>query len=109
MDKELNWNQTEFNTFLLIYAAHADLEFSDKEKQYILSKVSIPTFEKMLEIYNSMSEFAILQAIMDYKGLYYPTLDRKEELLDKMRKLFGSDGEYSSLEKNLMMFLERLL
>lgn len=109
MENQLNWNQTEFTTFLLIYAAYADLEFTEDERQLILTKVSQETFDKMMAAYDEMTDFGKLQAIMDYKGLYYPTIERKKELLHQMAQLYNADGEYSTLEKNLMLFLHKLL
>lgn len=104
-----NWNFVEFRTFLLIYASYADLEFTDEERQRILNNVSQETFDKMMHCYDELGDYERLETIMGYKGLYYPTGDQKYELLDQIKKQFLSDGEYSTLEKNLFMFLEKLL
>ncbi len=109
MEKELNWNANEFITFLLLHASHADLEFTDDEKESIMERVSPDVFEQIYASYEEMGEFEILQTILDYKGLYYPTIDRKNELLDLVKKQFQADGVVSSLEKSLMLFLEKLL
>lgn len=103
------WNYNEFLTFLLIYASYADMDFSQEEKDAIRSKVSSETFDKMFQIFNGMGDYECLQEIMNYKGLYFPTEDRKREILDEMKELFSSDGDFSSLEKNLLMFLKKLL
>lgn len=107
-DKE-EWNEQEFRTFLLIHASHADLEFTDDEREAIIESVSAETFEEVYARYEEMGEFEIIQTIMDYKGLYYPTLDRKEEILAIIKKQFSADGHISKLEKSLMLFLDKLL
>ncbi len=104
-----NWNYSEFNAYLLIYASYADLEFSDEEKSMILKLVSKEQLEKIEAVYHEASDFEKLQIILDHKGLYYPTAEQKAELLASISELFDTDGEYSKLEKSLMMFLERLL
>ncbi len=109
MEKELNWNSNEFITFLLLHASHADLEFTDDEREIIMERVSPDVFEEIYARYEEMGEFEVLQTILDYKGLYYPTIDRKNELMDLLKKQFEADGEVTSLEKNLTIFLEKLL
>ena len=60
-------------------------------------------------MYLESSDFHRLQIILDHKGLYYPTNSQKEELLSKMKTLFEADGDFSYLEKNLILFLTKLL
>lgn len=109
MPEEAKWNSEEFITFLLLHASHADLEFSDSEQELIAKRVSPDVFESIYSEYEEMGEFEILQTILSYKGIYYPTLDRKLELLDLIKTQFHADGEYTTLEKGLMRFLEKLL
>jgi hypothetical protein len=106
---ELQWNYNEFCTYLLIYASYSDLDFSKAEKDHILTKIDEESFKKIEKVYLDSTEFQRLQIIMDHKGLYYPTLPQKQELLGKMRELFDADGEYSTLEQNLNDFLVKLL
>lgn len=108
-ENNYNWNYNEFCTYLLIYAAYADLEFSKPEKEAILKNIDQEHFDKIESVYLESSDFHRLQIIIDHKGLYYPTLSQKEELLQKMKALFEADGEYSYLEKNLLLFLTKLL
>jgi len=103
------WNEKEFRTFLLIHASHADLEFTDDERQAIVDIVSTETFEEIYGQYEEMGEYEIIKTIIDYKGLYFPTLDRKEELLSIIQKQFSADGHVSKLEKSLILFLNKLL
>jgi len=109
MSIEPKWNSEEFITFLLLHASHADLEFTDDEREAIMERVSPDVFEDIYSNYEEMGEFEILQTILSYKGLYYPTMDRKHELLDLIRKQFEADGDFSPLEKGLILFLEKLL
>ena len=103
------WNEKEYRTFLLIHASHADLEFTDDERQAIVDIVSTETFEEIYGQYEEMGEYEIIKTIIDYKGLYFPTLDRKEELLSIIQKQFSADGNVSKLEKSLILFLNKLL
>jgi hypothetical protein len=103
------WNQQEFLAFTLMYAAHVDIDFSEEEKEKIKSIVDEETYDKLYETFTGMSDYSALETILSYKGLYYPTHDRKNELLDQMKALFESDGDFSIMEKELLMFLEKLM
>lgn len=106
---KVDWNYDEFLTFLLIYVSHVDIDFSEEEKAHIKENASEETFDKMLPLFNDMSDYKALETIMNYKGLYYPTHARKEELLSKIKELFYSDGDFSIMEKELYHFLEKLM
>ena len=103
------WNFQEFSAFLMLYAASADLKVTSDEKEAILQKVNEETFEEIWKEYHSMSDINKINLILSYKGLYFPTSDRTNELLDLMKKEFMADGEFSLLEQNLMRVLKKLL
>lgn len=108
-DNNVKWNLKEFTLFLLIHASYADLEFTDDEKEAIEMKYDADTFTRIHGEYNDMGDYERIQTIMNYKGLYFPTVAQKNELLDIVLKQFESDGNYSKLEQSLMLFLENLL
>ncbi len=109
MSDHPKWNFEEFSAFLMLYAASADLKVTTDEKDAIMEKVNEETFNKIWKEYNSMSDINKINTILSYKGLYFPTADRTNELLDLMKKEFMADGEFSLLEKNLMRILKKLL
>ena len=109
MSDHPKWNFQEFSAFLMLYAASADLKVTTDEKDAIMEKVNEETFQKIWKEYNSMSDINKINTILSYKGLYFPTADRTNELLDLMKKEFMADGEFSLLEKNLMRILKKLL
>ncbi len=103
------WNYNEFVCFLLIYAAHADLEFSAEERKMIGNLVSEDQVCGLDDVFSEMTDYERIQTIQSYKGLYYPTTDRRDELLDKIKTLFESDGHFSIMEQNMMRMLQRIL
>ena len=78
MSAELNYNFEEFACFLLVHASYADLEFTDDEKSMLKAKFGEANFKKVHEDYLKLGDFQVLQRIIDYKGLYYPTAARKK-------------------------------
>lgn len=109
MSDEIEWNYDEFVAFLLLYASHVDMDFSQEEKEKITEKLPKDTYDKIFQKFNNMSDYEALQTILRYKGVYYPTQDRKQELLDKIKMIFFVDGDYSVMERELFGFLEKLM
>jgi hypothetical protein len=99
----------EFVSFLLIYAAHADVEYTEREQAFIKAKVSEASYEKVYSDFNSMTDIKVLQLIESYKDQYYSTPEQKTKLMGHVQALFDADGNYSSMEKTLKLFLDHLL
>jgi len=109
MECKLNYNYEEFSTFLLIHASYADLEFTEDEVEKIKKRISTTNFEQIHDDYKKLNDGEVLQVILGYKGIHYPTVARKMELLSLIREQFSADGEFSKLEQGMMRFLERIL
>ncbi len=106
---EIKYNAKEFLAMLLIYGANADMDFSEPEKSKIKEIVGNHIFEKMVAEYESMSAKELFTAINDYKGIYFPTYHRKQELMHRMKQLFEADGDFSEMEEGLMKVLDKLM
>jgi thiosulfate/3-mercaptopyruvate sulfurtransferase len=109
MEQTLKYNYNEFLAFLLLYASHVDLDFSDIEKNKILKILPQDKYEKIYAQFREMNDYQALQTILEYKGVYYPTPEQKNELIDKVKIQFFSDGQFDSIEKEVLFFLEKLL
>ena len=106
---ELKWSYDEFTAFLLIYVANVDMEFADEEKTMIRKYVGQDTFDRMVVVFDSMSDFKAYETIMSYKPLYYAAPEEKQKLVEKMQDLFHADAEFNIMEKELLHFLERMM
>ncbi|MFN8338558.1 MAG: hypothetical protein U0T36_06010 [Saprospiraceae bacterium] len=106
---ELKWSYNEFLAFLLIYVAHVDMDFSVEEKAVIRKKFGDEVYDKMLEEFSNMSDYKAYETILMYKGVYYPSPDQKQEILDKMKDLFYADDDFNIMEKELLHFLDRMM
>lgn len=103
------WNFKEFSAFLLIYAAYADSVFTKEEEEMVLSKVDRSTFEKIKLEFDTLNDGEVVETILSYKGLYFPTSERKKELLAMVKKEFFVDGEFSQIEQALLLALRRIM
>jgi hypothetical protein len=106
---ELLWTYDEFLCFLLIYVSYADIDFGNGEKEAILSQFDNSLYEKQNAIFENLNDYQALELIMKYKPKYFSTLDEKASLLKRVKHQLLSDGVYTNLEKEVYMFLEKLL
>ena len=104
-----NWSFNQFLAFLLIYASHVDLDFSKAEKEKIKERVGQAVFDEVYTHFKHRTDYQALQLILNYRNLYFSTEDEKQLLFDEMRLIFHADGEFSTLEKDLLVFLEKLM
>ena len=104
-----NWSFNEFLAFFLIYASHADIHFSEEEEELIKETVSEEIFDAIHLEFKQFTDYQALEQILSYKDVYYSTEEEKEHLLSELHNLFHVDGEYSTLEKELLDFLKRLM
>ena len=65
------WNFDEFLAFLLIYASHADIDFSREEEERIKALVSNEIFEDIYAQFNVMTDYQALETILSYKDIYF--------------------------------------
>lgn len=101
-----------FNEFLcitLLYAATVNEEFTPEEKASIIKQVGIETYENMYVKFDKMSDFEALETIAHHKGIHYPTPERRQEVLDRIKVIFEADNEFDVLEKEIFRLLERIL
>lgn len=106
---ELKWSYNEFLAFLLIYIANVDMDFADEEKIMIRNKVGVQTYDKMIAIFDNMSDYKAYETILSYKGVYYPTTEQKQEIIEKMKDLFHADMDFNVMERELLHFLDRMM
>ena len=105
----MNWTRDEFLAYLLLYAANSNFEEANLERNVIISKVDMQTFQKIHDEFDADNDYQSLQKIQDaIERLNYSSEDI-DELLSEIQVLFYSDGDFDLLERNMFTFLKRLL
>lgn len=106
---ELKWSYDEFLAFLLIYIAHVDIEFSEEEKAMIRNCVGESIFDKMLALFDEMSDYKAYETILSYKDKYFPTPSQKQEIISKMTEVCTVDASLNVMEKEIIHFLDKMM
>ncbi|WP_298777470.1 hypothetical protein [uncultured Polaribacter sp.] len=104
-----NWTKIEFETYVLLYAAHCNHIETEEEQNYILSKLDEKIYnkihtEKVLDN-DSKSLHKIQSYLIDNNYSYQD----KELLLKKVKEIFFADGSVDILEKKVFTVLKKIL
>ncbi len=104
-----NWTKNELVAYILLYTANSDYSESKEEKKIILSKVDQDTFEKIHKEFDGDNDYQSLQKIIS--GLEEQNYSKSDLslLFSDIKTLFLSDGDYGILEKNMFMYLKKVL
>ncbi len=109
MDNSLpHLSESQFITFLLIYAGHVDYDYSEEEINYIKAQDSYNDYEIMYNLFINMVDYSSLKTILKHKDLYLKTDLKKKSIYNKIIELFKADGNYSRGEKTFLVFLDKL-
>lgn len=102
-----NWTKDDLRTYLLIYCANADFTESKKELEFIKSKINGSDFARLHSEFDKDNDYQSIEKIQSaYKALDY---DNADTLMQEVREFFYADGEFDTLEQNLLLGLKRVL
>lgn len=104
-----NWTKDELLAYTLLYAAHSDFKEDNHERNVIISKVDMQTFQKIHDEFDADNDYQSIQKIMASMEAHQFTKDDVDVLLSEVKLLLFSDGEFSINEQELLMSLKKLL
>ncbi|WP_044086218.1 hypothetical protein [Lewinella cohaerens] len=103
-----NWIREDFLALALHYAARADLNISADEKEFMQNRCGKAHCEKAKAFSKDKSDYEIIQVLTEMKGRFFPGEEGTSTLKGHLVGLFKVDDDYSHLEHNLMLGLDRL-
>jgi len=106
--KTIDWTRDELVAYVLLFAAHSDFKEDNHERNVIISKVDMNTFQDIHDEFDKDNDYQGIQKIMT--SLRQHNYDREdvEILLEDIKTLFFSDGDFNINERNMLKSLERL-
>jgi len=100
----------EFHTYLLLSAAHADLEeITDEERNFILSQVTDELYQKVKKIFDDDTDMERVERIQENKALYAATEVEHKKLLKEIRYFLSADGKFTSAEEAYFIHMKHIL
>lgn len=106
--KTIDWTRDELVAYILLFAANSDFKENNKERNIILSKVDIYTFQEIHDEFNNDNDYQGIKKIMASLKQHQYEKDDVEVLLADIKTLFFSDGEFNIKERNMLTCLNRL-
>lgn len=107
--KTIDWTRDELVAYILLFAANSDFKESNQERNMIISKVDMKTFQEIHDEFDSDNDYQGIKKIMTSLEQHNYSNDDIEVLLADIKVLFFSDKEFNIMEQNMLLFLEKLL
>lgn len=101
-----NWTRKEFKLYLLLYCSHANLEEKNEEIELIKAKVDTDTYGKIHKEFEKDNDYQSIQKIIYNLAKFNYTEEEKHKLLEDIKDVFYSDGEFDLMEQNLLLSLK---
>ena len=108
-ENKSNWNSHEFMVYLLLYAANADFELSEEEKQIILLKATKTEYQHIHKIFEKNTDFERLEIILSFREQFFPTEKGAEKIIKEVFALLNTDKELNLNEKNFFRIFKKIL
>ena len=108
MEISKQWSKNELVAYILLYASQSDLIVSNKERNVIISKVDMNTFQKIRNEFDNDNDYQSIQKIIaGLKEHNYTKMDI-DLLLADIKMLFFADGRFNVSERSMYKLLTKL-
>lgn len=104
-----NWNKDELMAYILLYAAHSDFKENNHERNVIISKVDMQTFQKVHDEFSQDNDFQSIQKILASIETHKYSSEKIDEILADIKGLFFADSDCDIKEHSMLLFLKRIL
>ncbi len=110
MKKKLqDWSYNDYLAFLLLYAAHADLDINEKEKNYIIGKVGRDEYDKVFSLFEELNDIQRIDVIIEFKRTYCKEEGALDRIMEDFRAMLEVDHHMDAEEEAIFLGLKRLL
>lgn len=103
-----DWTREDYLALALSYAAAADLEFNEAEREHLKRQCGEPHCAKAKAFMAPLSDYEIIEAVTSGRERFFPGEDGLRTLDLHLRAFFQTDDDFSQLEQNILRALERL-
>ncbi len=106
--KTIDWTRDELVAYILLFAANSDFKESEEERHLIISKVDLQTFQDIHDEFDRDNDYQGIQKIMTSLEQHNYDKDDIDILMEDIKVLFFSDGDFDITEQNMLKCLNRL-
>lgn len=109
MSAELNWTKDELIAYVLLYASHSNLKENNHERNVIISKVDMQTFQNIHDEFDTDNDYQSIQKIISGLKMHKYSSEDLTELFADVKSLFFADGEFDVVERYMYAYLKKIL
>jgi hypothetical protein len=101
------WTQAEFEAFVLLIAANADLR-TDKQELRIIRGKAGEGLDKIQDLFDELNDIQRLDLVLANKNTFLPTDSDVERLKQEVHAVMTANGSESPIEREIEHLLNRL-
>ncbi len=105
---DCTWSRNELIAYIFLFAAHSDLKEDNHERNLIISKVDMNTFQRIHDEFDSDNDYQSLQKIQNCLNHHHFSSTDINVLMTEIKSLFLADGSYDTMEKHMYNSLVQL-
>ncbi|MBT5273911.1 MAG: hypothetical protein HOB54_02710 [Flavobacteriales bacterium] len=109
MESVKNWTKEEFKAYMLIYASESDHTVSEEEKEMLESRLDQDLLKKIGKQIKDDNDYQRLQKVSAYIQGNDCTQSELDVLLNEMKEMFMSDGDFDVMEQATFRFMKKML
>lgn len=104
-----NLSKEEFEVYCLLIAANADFNITRQELIAMGAGTNPEIFVKVYNGFEADNDMERIETIRECKTLYIKDELDRQNLFDKMRKVFFADGSFAAAEQSIFTMLRKLI
>ena len=104
-----NLSKEEFEIYCLFIAANADFNITKQELIAIGSHTDPVTFVRIYNGFEADNDMERIKTIEECKKLYIKDELDRQNLFDRMKKVFFADGKFQAAEQSIFTMLRKLI
>jgi thiosulfate/3-mercaptopyruvate sulfurtransferase len=109
MDKRENWTYNDYLNFIMVYAAHADLELNEDEIELLIKKMGQSNYEQANHLFNKVKDVEAIDIVYEFKNKYIKTEDDKSRLMATIDEILFSDKVVKPEEEGFYLSIHRII
>lgn len=104
-----NLSREEFEIYCLLIAANADFNITRQELIAMGAKTDPETFVRVYNGFEADNDMGRIDTIRECKALYIKDELDRQNLFEKMKKVFFADGRFDAAEQSILTMLRKLI
>lgn len=103
------WTKQQLVAYILLYIANIDLNESNSERNYIMSRVDREIFDDIYKEFNNDNDYQSITKIVDAVNTEVTYSTHPEELFADIKLMAFADGHMDQMEHAIYNSLKKIL